>query len=223
MCDMENIVIVGSSGHAKVVVDVVEKQKKYQVVGFIDSYRDVGESTLGIPVLGGEGDLPNIIKEHNVKYAFIAIGDNAIRHKVFNKIKSLVPDLSFCTIVHPAANIGKDVLIGKGTVVMAGAVVNPSSVIGEFCILNTNSSLDHDSTMASFSSLAPRVSTGGGCNIGEFSAVSIGAVLKHGVTIGNDSVVGANSLVLNNVPSGVVAYGSPAKQVRTRSFGDKYL
>lgn len=220
---MDKIVIVGSSGHAKVVVDAVEKHNKYSVAGFIDSYRTVGSTTLGIPVLGSEEDLPNIIEKYGIRYVFIAIGDNAVRYKVFNKIKQIVPELPFCSIIHPLASVGKDVIIGEGTVLMAGVVVNSSSVIGDFCILNTNSSLDHDSKMANFSSLAPRVTTGGGCYIGDFSAVGIGATLKHGVMIGDNSVVGANSLVLNNVPSGFVVYGTPAKKVRTRGFGDKYL
>jgi acetyltransferase-like isoleucine patch superfamily enzyme len=106
---------------------------------------------------------------------------------------------------------------------MAGAVVNPCCNIGRFCIVNTNASIDHDSIMEDFSSLAPGVATGGNCRIGIFSAVSIGAILRHGVTIGDHSVVGSASTVLRDVEAFSVAYGTPAKKIRDRQQGDKYL
>lgn len=220
---MDKIIIIGSSGHAKVVVDAIEKQGKYKIVGFIDSFRKINSKTLDIPVLGNEKDLQNIIEKYHIKYAFIAIGDNTVRYKVSEKIKKIAPNLLFCSIIHPNTSIAKDTKIGDGTILMAGAVVNSSSVIGDFCILNTNSSLDHDSKMDNFSSLAPKVSTGGGCHIGNFSAISIGASLKHGITIGANSIIGANSLVLEDIKPNTVSYGTPAKKVRERTFGDKYL
>jgi acetyltransferase-like isoleucine patch superfamily enzyme len=77
--------------------------------------------------------------------------------------------------------------------------------------------------MEDFSSLAPHATTGGSCRIGSYSAISIGAVLIHGVHIGNNTVVGAGSLVLKPLDSFIVAYGSPAKVIRKRKAGDKYL
>ena len=79
---MDNIVIIGSSGHAKVIIDIVQQQGKYNIVGLLDRFRDVGEKTLGYPVLGKEEDLPELIKAHALKGAIVAIGDNFVRSKV---------------------------------------------------------------------------------------------------------------------------------------------
>jgi acetyltransferase-like isoleucine patch superfamily enzyme len=106
---------------------------------------------------------------------------------------------------------------------MAGAVINPSCTIGRFCIVNTKASLDHDSVMDDFSSLAPGVTVGGNCRIGTHSAIGIGAVLRHGITIGDHTVVGAGSLVMSCVESFSVAYGVPARRIRDRRQGDKYM
>lgn len=106
---------------------------------------------------------------------------------------------------------------------MAGAVINSCCSVGEFCIINTHASLDHDSSMENFSSLAPRVSTGGNCIIGNYTAIGIGAILRHGVSIGNDTVIGAGSLVMNNLEDFIVAYGIPARKIRDRQHGAKYL
>jgi acetyltransferase-like isoleucine patch superfamily enzyme len=77
--------------------------------------------------------------------------------------------------------------------------------------------------MLDFSSLAPAAVTGGTVQIGLRSAISIGATIKHGLKIGDDSVVGANSYLNIDLPSNQIAYGTPAKSVRTRKIGDSYL
>jgi len=220
---MDNIVIVGSSGHAKVVIDIVQHESRYNIVGLLDRNRMVGEEILRYRVLGKEETLPELTKIHSLKGVIVAIGDNFDRSKAVSRVRGLCPDLAFVSSVHPKSSIATDVSIGEGTVIMAGVSVNSCCSIGRFCILNTNSSLDHDSIMEDFSSLAPGVTTGGNCRIGSFSAICIGAVLIHGVHVGNNTVIGAASLVLKPIDSFIVAYGSPAKAIRKRKLGDKYL
>ena len=220
---MDNIVIVGSSGHAKVVVDIVRKEGKYNVAGLLDRFRNIGEETAGYPILGKEEDLPELVKAHDLKGAIVAIGDNFVRSTVVARINEICPDLPFVSAVHPSASVAMEVSIGEGTVVMAGVAVNPCCSVGRFCILNTHSSLDHDSMLEDFSSLAPGAVTGGNCRIGQYSAVGIGAVLIHGIQVGEHTVIGAGSLVVKAVESFVVTSGAPAKVVRSRKQGDKYL
>lgn len=106
---------------------------------------------------------------------------------------------------------------------MAGVSINRCTSVGRFCIVNTNASLDHDTVMEDFSSLAPGATTGGNCRIGQHTAISIGAVLIHGIHIGEHSVIGAGSLVMKSIDSNIVAYGTPAKAIRQRKEGDQYL
>lgn len=220
---MKNIIIIGASGHAKVIVDVIEKQSLYKISGFVDSARALGESVSGYQVLGTETDIPALTKAHTIEGFIIAIGDNTVRSVVANKIKSISPHAEFISAIHPHAVIGKDVKIGEGTVVMAGAIINPRSRVGSFCIVNTKASLDHDSSMGDFSSLAPGVTTGGNCHIGEFSAVGIGATLKHGVEIGAHSIIGGAAMVMQDIEPFTVNYGVPCKKIRARAKGEKYL
>ena len=101
--------------------------------------------------------------------------------------------------------------------------IGPNCTVKEFCILNTASSIDHDCEMDAFSSIAPRVVTGGNVKIGLGSAVSIGSTVEHGIVIGDDVVIGANSYVNKRFEGGVLAYGNPCKFVRNRNKGDSYL
>ena len=77
--------------------------------------------------------------------------------------------------------------------------------------------------MEDFSSLAPRVATGGNCRIGEFSAINIGAVLSNGTSVGEHAVLGAGSTLLEDLASFKMAYGTPAKVVRDRQIGEPYM
>ena len=220
---MHNIVIIGASGHGNVVLDCIEKEGKYRVVGFIDSFKKKGLSHNGYPILGTEFDLPYILSAYNVSGGIVAIGDNWLRKKMEDRVKAIVPELRYITAVHPNAIIGKRCAIGEGSVVLAGAVVNSGSVVGRFCILNTNSSLDHDSIIGDYSSLAPRVTTGGNLILGCFSAICLGASIIENVEIGDHTVIGAGALVLKHMPSMVIAFGTPATVIKKRKVGECYL
>ena len=220
---MDRIIIIGSSGHAKVVSDIVEKEGKYSLLGFLDRSREVGEETLGYKVIGKEEDLPRLLEECDLKGGIVAIGDNYKRSQVVRRISEIAPRFPFLSTMHPNARIAKWVRIGDGTVIMGGCSVGPCSSIGSFCILHTNCSLDHDSVMGDFSSLAPNCATGGNVHIGSFTAVGIGATVKNEVRIGNHSVIGAGSVVLKDVGDYKVAYGIPASEKRVRSRGEEYF
>ncbi|MFC1834167.1 acetyltransferase [Thermodesulfobacteriota bacterium] len=220
---MVNIVVVGSSGHAKVVIDVIEKQAKFSIVGLIDSLKPKGESCLGYKTLGTETDLPLLVEEHSIVGGIVAIGDNWQRHKVVERISMICPRLRWVTAIHPSVNLAKAATVGNGTVIMAGASINSSASIGNCCIINTNSSVDHDNVINDFASLAPGVTIGGKVRIGQFSAISLGANVIHGVSIGVHSIIGAGATVLNDIPSYSVALGTPAKVTKKRNEGDKYL
>lgn len=219
----QKVIIVGSSGHSKVIIDIFEKENKYQIVGLLDSYRNIGEETLGYKVIGNEEDLSDLLSKNSNCKLFIAIGDNWIRNKVMNKIIDIVPKIDFASTIHPSAQIGKNVQIGQGVAIMAGAIINSDTNIGDFAIVNTKASIDHDSRMLKFSSLAPNVTTGANVSIGEFSAISIGATIKHGILVGNHSVIGAGALLMKNCADNLIMYGVPAKAIRKREIGEKYL
>lgn len=220
---MKKIVIVGSSGHAKVIIDIVHREGKYKIVGLLDRFRKVGEETLGYKILGKEENIAELMKSHALEGVFVAIGDNFYRAKSATLIRGLCPSLPFVSVIHPGAIIGESVSVGAGSAVMAGVCIASCVSIGKFCILNTNSSIDHDSTLGDYGSLAPGVTTGGKCQIGQYSAIGVGAILTSGACVGEHTIVGAGSLVLKPVDSFVTAYGVPARMVSNRKAGDRYL
>lgn len=220
---MDKIVIIGSSGHARVISDVVAKQGSFQMVGWVDPNRSRGEVIGDHPVLGGERDLPELMSGLAVMGGIVAVGDNHLRAGLVAAIREAVPAFRFVTAVHPSAQLGRGVSIGEGSVIMAGAVVNAGSAIGRHCIVNTMAAVDHDSLLGDFASLAPGVTLGGNVQLGSHTAICLGARVIHGIRIGEHTVVGAGATVLNDLPAEVVAYGTPARAQRSRAPGERYL
>lgn len=125
----KSVVIVGASGHGKVVADIVLKNKD-NIVGFLDDNTELAESFAGFPVLGTTDQY----QKYSDACFVIAIGNAAVREKLVDKLKNV----SWYTAIHPTAVISElDVNIGEGTVVMANAVINAGARIGKQCIINT--------------------------------------------------------------------------------------
>lgn len=217
------IIVIGSSGYAKVIIDIIEKAGEYDIIGLTDETRPIGESTIGYTVLGNEKQLLPLFEEHPNLSLVMAIGDNWTRYHAVQRVSKIYPSATFPSIIHPSVQIGKDVTLGKGVVMMAGAIVNSDSSIGDFTIINTKASLDHDNIIGNFASLGPNATTGGNVHIGAFSAIGISATIKHGIKVGEQAVIGGNSFLYHNCEDYEVMYGVPAKKIRTRKQGEKYL
>ena len=142
---------------------------------------------------------------------------------MMDAVGKMAPGLEVVSAIHPSAQIGKDVEIGRGTVIMAGGIINANSTIGECCIVNTNSSLGHDGIMSDFSTISSGVCTGGNLYLGSFSALSLGTNVIENISIGENCLVGAGSLIVKDVPDHSVVYGSPARFIRKRKVDDPYL
>tara|TARA_B100000579_G_scaffold437635_1_gene467893 strand:+ start:168 stop:830 length:663 start_codon:yes stop_codon:yes gene_type:complete len=220
---MDKLVIVGTSGHAKVIIDIVQKQNTYKLIGFLDPFKEKGQKILGYEVLGSDEDLNPLLNKHGDFKLFIGVGDNWVRNTIYQKLIKISKQISFATLIHPSAQISSNVKIGDGVVIMAGVVVNIMTEIGDFSILNTNSSVDHDCRMGRFSSIAPNSVIGGNVTVGDFACVSIGTTINHNITIGKHTIIGAGSLLMKNCGECEIMYGIPATKIRSREIGEKYL
>lgn len=216
------ILIVGASGHGRVVADAVESTGRHDFIGFVDaSYSPV--TARGFRVLGSDADVARVIDENLIEGIVIAVGDNWTRARVAERLTGLRPDLQFPAIAHANAVVARSAAVGGGSVIMAGAVVNPGTTIAHHVIVNTGACIDHDCRIADYASIAPRVACGGSVSVGAFAAIGIGATLVHSISVGDHAVIGAGAVAIRDIPEFSVAVGVPAAVIRRRNPGDPYL
>lgn len=220
---MKNIVLFGGGLHANVCIDILEKAAQYTVVGIIDSQAEVGSDLYGYPVLGRQEELLELVEQHQIEGGLVAIGDNYARCFVRDFIVSKIPDFVFVNAIHPTVPIGRGASLGVGNVVMAGAIINPGATVSDFCIINTGAQLEHNCFMGDFSHLSAGSVTGGKVRIGKFAAITLNVTVLDRLSIGENTVVGSGSVVLKDLPDNVLAYGNPAKVIRAREPGEKFL
>jgi sugar O-acyltransferase (sialic acid O-acetyltransferase NeuD family) len=220
---VSRIVVIGGSDQGRQVIDAIVARGFHTAVGVLDRALPRGELVAGVPVLGNDDDLALCATEVGADHFVVAIGDNAARGAVLQRALAAVPTLQAATIVHPSAVIGHDATVGSGAILLAGCVVGNGTHVGRGALLGIRSSIDHDGQLGDYASLGPGTTTGGTVRIGATTAIGLGANVIHGISIGDDTVVGAGALVLEDLPSRVVAYGVPARVARSREPGERYL
>lgn len=216
---MEGIVILGAGGLAREVLDVINainvKQSDFpmKVLGFIDENPGMhGKNLNGYPVLGGF-DWFSKVDVTQIK-AICGIGNNEARKKVTEKAEKL--GVEFINVVHPNAQMGYDVRLGRGIVICAGVILTCNIKIGNHVYINLDCTVGHDSILEDYVNLAPSVNVSGNCRLLEGAHIFTNAVIIPPVTIGKWSIIGAGAVVLKDIPDYAVAVGAPASVIKSR-------
>lgn len=201
---MKQVIIIGASGHGKVIADIVEKSGD-QVVGFLDD-NPVVKISFGYPVLD---TIKNYQQYKDGNFFIIAIGNNETRELIAKKLE----DVRWYIAVHPSVQQAKDVVIGDGTVIMANAVLNASAKVGKHSIINTSVVVEHDNVISDYVHLSPRVALGGTVTVGAVAHIGIGACVRNNITIADHVVVGAGACVVNDITNAGTYIGVPARRI----------
>jgi len=207
--DQRRVLVYGASGHAKVVIDALEKQGRYQIVGLIDDDAELkGQDIYGYKVLGDKSD----VSAQQSRLCIVAIGDNRIRSEVANWLLS--NEFAFPeAVIHPSAQLARGAAIGTGSVAMAGSVINSDTQVGSNSIVNTLATIDHDCRIGESVHISPGAALCGGVSIGDFSLIGAGSTICPNVSIGQNVVVGAGSTVLDDIADNLTVAGTPAREL----------
>jgi sugar O-acyltransferase (sialic acid O-acetyltransferase NeuD family) len=205
----QKVILVGYSGHAFVAAEAIILSG-YEIMGYLEKFK-ASKNLLDLTYLGYETD-EKVLKMISGNSAFIAIGDNFMRQKVFTYFVS--HSFNIISVLHPKANISSFSKIGKGTLVCQGAQINPFTTIGDGVIINTGAIIEHECIISDFSHIAPGAVLAGNVSVDRGSFVGANAVIKQGVKIGSNATIGAGSVVLNNIEDYAVVAGNPAKSIK---------
>jgi sugar O-acyltransferase (sialic acid O-acetyltransferase NeuD family) len=170
----EKIVLIGGGGHCHSVIDVIEQENKYEIIGIVDIKENIGKKVLSYEVIACDDDLETIFQ--TCKNAIIAVGQiesNKIRIDIYDKLKQIGFNLP--VIISPFAYVSKYADVNEGTVIMHHVLVNANSKIGKNCIINTKALIEHDCIVED------------NCHISTASVVNGGVVVKEGCFFGSNA------------------------------------
>lgn len=199
----ESIILIGGSGHARVVIDCI-RASGGEVLGILDDGLPVGKLVLGVPVLGKTADY-ECYRDHPF---LIAIGNNAVRRALAERL-----NVRWATVVHPRAVVSGYARLGRGTVVMPGAVVNAGAVVGCHCILNTGSIVEHDNELGDYVHISPNAALGGTVKVGDGTHIGIGACVRNNLNICGGCTIGAGAAVVKDITQPGTYVGVPARRI----------
>lgn len=200
---MNQLVIIGASGHGKVIADTAEKVGYTDIV-FLDD-NSVENECVGYSVVGDS----RRITDYKGSDFIVAIGNAEMRA---NKMKELT-GYNVVSLIHPDAIVSRRVSIGKGTVVLAGAVINTDTIIGEGCIISTCASVDHDNHLGNYVHVAVGAHLCGTVVIGERTWIGAGAIVSNNISVCDDCMIGAGAVVVKDIKEKGTYIGVPAKRI----------
>ena len=197
------IYLLGASGHAKVIIEILELQGK-AIGGLYDQNPEI-KFLIGYPVKIYTTEILTK-RKHNL---LITVGSNTIRKRL-----ALENNCNYVLAIHPNSYISKRALILDGTVVMAGVCINADTRIGFHCIINTNASIDHDCCLEDYVHISPNAVLAGNVLVKEGAHIGIGASVIQGVIIGRWSTIGAGAVIIKDIPDFAVVVGNPGKVIK---------
>jgi UDP-perosamine 4-acetyltransferase len=150
-------VVLGSGGHAKVVIEILKERDDLDLVGCVT--REAGSGAVcGVKVIGDDSILPRL-REMGVQHVFVALGNNGLRFRMINHVVSM--GFNLLNAISRHAVLSPSVSIGAGVAIMAGAVVNAESSLGDGVIVNTGATVDHDCVLEAACHVAPGTNLAG--------------------------------------------------------------
>lgn len=199
---MKQLIIIGASGHGKVVADCAVKNG-YEHIVFLDDDESVTHCGK-YQVMGRSAEADRLPGD-----VIVAIGNAGFR----KKIQTETDEKRLVTLIHPEAVVGDDVEIGAGSVVMAGAVINPGSRVGKGVIVNTCSSIDHDCKIGDFVHVAVGAHLAGSVEVGDGSWIGAGAVINNNLHICGNCMIGAGAVVVKDIKDAGTYVGVPVRKI----------
>jgi len=211
----EKIIVIGCGEHAKLVLDNLEDQNKYEVFGLttiIDE--ELNQRIYGYPVVCKDSDIQSLLSNNSdIKGYILGVGKTKVRHKLYTWLDEY---LEAVNIIHPSSIISKHAQIGKGNLIEIYTRVANGAIIGNHCMINPFSSINHDQILGDNVYVCSNVTATG--NIGSHTIISDGVSVGFKKNVGSHCMIADGTVVNKNVPDHTLVYGNPPKMIPNKMF-----
>lgn len=199
------VLLIGSGGHASVLLDMLIEQN-INVLGYVSpspannqnlfsQYRwyhndeDILQfDKATIKLVNGIGSMP----------------ENTLRADFYNKYKKI--GYSFATLISNHACISKYVSFEEGVQVMRGAIIQTGVSVGCNSIVNTGSIVEHDCSIGSNNHIAPGVTLSGQVTSKSSVHFGTGSSVIQSINVNKNVVIGAGTTITKDVDKNTICY-----------------
>lgn len=209
---LKDLIIIGAGGvgreTALIVEEINNESKEWNLLGFVDDYKEIGEDINGYKVLGGNEYINNYDKE---VYIICAIANYKIKKSIIKKIKN--SNVKFANIIHPSVKLNRTVDIGHGCIIYQNSIITANIKIGNHVIVSPRCGIGHDSILNDYCSLLWNVNVSGNVVLEEGVTMGSGSTIIQGKKVGSGSFIGAGAVVIEDIEKDSVAVGVPTRYV----------
>lgn len=208
--------IFGSGLRAQVAVDQIAWHFKdqYVVEGYYDDKLAVGSAgPNGFPALGtiaqGAQEIHNTGAE-----VYLALGTYRSWRACELFAELSARGVKFARLVAPTAHISPSAVIGENALIFGGVFVGQEVTVGHLFTAHGGAVVEHHCTIGNNVLLGPGVTLAGLTQIEDHCFLGSGTCTKPRTRVGAGTMTGAGSVIISDIPPGVIAAGAPAATQR---------
>jgi len=194
---MSKVILFGLQDFSELAHFYLTNDSEHEVVSFtVDKEYIKAPEHLGLPVVAFE-DIQNIFPPNEYKmfipmsYACI----NKLRAAKYFEAKE--KGYEFISYISSKATY-YNTSVGENCFILENNVIQPYTDIGNNVILWSGNHIGHHSIIQDHCFVASHVVISGHVKVGAYSFIGVNATLRDGIIIGEENVIGAGSLILEN-------------------------
>jgi sugar O-acyltransferase (sialic acid O-acetyltransferase NeuD family) len=209
---LKHLIIIGAGGYGREIYDLAKSCKgygfKFLIKGFLDT---------NLEAIGNRTGYPNIldtVENYNIEeddVFVIAIANVASKKSCADIIKA--KGGQFYTLIHQSAVVAQNSSIGDGCVLGREVIISNDCSVGNHCTFNSRAMVGHDSKLGQFCNLNAGAFIGGECVIEDGVTIHTYGIVTPRLSIAQNAVIGAGSVVVKSVAQGKTVFGSPAREI----------
>ncbi|MFC1511848.1 acetyltransferase [Candidatus Latescibacterota bacterium] len=218
--DMTSIALIGSSQLSERLIYYFEETGFGTVAGMFDDYLAPDTIVYDRPILGKVSDVPERFRDGAFDRMAVAIGYKHLpyRKKVYEFISG--QGIPVVTFVHPSSFVDTSATINPGAIILTCCTVEMRATVGENVLLSSRSFVSHHVRVGAHTYCGPAIHLAGNSVIGECCFLGINTTVSDHVTVSDNVVCAAGSVIMKDVPPRVMVAGVPA-QIKKQLSGEQ--
>lgn len=206
------LIIFGTGSLARLAHYYAVWEMGLQVTAFaVDADRKHAYTCCDAPVLSWE----ECIEQYppGTVSIYVAVGYREMRQReaMFDRMQSA--EYALQNIIPRSAFVAETVRMGQNNFIMPGAVVEPEVSLGANNVIWSNATVCHDTVIGNHNFIAANVTIGGEVTIGNRCFLGFSSTVIHQRCVGDDVLLAAQSLLLEDAESLSRYQGAPAKKL----------